>query len=116
MQENEGNGLPNSKENEPLEDIMAQFNEFFSEDGKLSSMRLMSMIALVAAILFGLITLLNPKSAGLNLVVAFLTAAFGAKAAQKFAEAKETEKAAAVNENQKAAAVNENQKAAAATA
>ena len=54
-------------------------------------MRLMSMVALVAAIMFGLITLLHSSANdenGLYLTAAFLVAAFAPKALQKFAEAK----------------------------
>ena len=56
-----------------------------------SSMRIMSMVALAAAIVFGLIVLLHPDANGLNglyLTIAFLIAAFVPKALQKFAEAK----------------------------
>lgn len=56
-----------------------------------SSMRIMSMVALAAAIAFGLIVLLHPNANDLNglyLTIAFLIAAFVPKALQKFAEAK----------------------------
>ena len=56
-----------------------------------SSMRLMSMIALIAAILFGLITLVHDGATdenGLYLTGLFLIAAFAPKALQKFAEAR----------------------------
>lgn len=59
--------------------------------GSPSSMRLMSAIALGAAIVFGLIVLLHPEADdvnGLYLTVSFLLAAFAPKALQKFAEAK----------------------------
>ena len=52
-------------------------------------MRLMSMFALIAAIVFGLITLLHDKANdenGLYLTALFLIAAFAPKALQKFAE------------------------------
>lgn len=59
--------------------------------GKPSSMRLMSMLALIASIIFGFIIILN-KSAdtanGLYITVLFLLAAFAPKALQKFAESK----------------------------
>lgn len=61
------------------------------DHGHPSSMRLMSMIALIAAITFGLITLLHDKANdvnGLYLTALFLIAAFAPKALQKFAEAK----------------------------
>ena len=60
------------------------------DQGHPSSMRLMSMIALVAAIVFGLLTLLHEKANdvnGLYLTASFLIAAFAPKALQKFAEA-----------------------------
>lgn len=54
-------------------------------------MRLMSMVALLAAIAFGLITLIHDQANaanGLYLTASFLIAAFAPKALQKFAEAK----------------------------
>lgn len=75
--------------------FLIMFDEMFNEkSGKVSSMRVMSFMALTAAIVFGIITLFNPKSISVNLVVAFLTAAFGPKAVQKFAEAPAEAKAA----------------------
>ncbi len=64
---------------------------FLEDDqGNPSSMRLMSVIALIASIVFGLLTALHPvasKSAnGLYITMAFLLAAFAPKALQKFAE------------------------------
>ena len=60
--------------------------------GNPSSMRLMSMVALIASILFGLLTILQCSAdqgmTGLYLTVAFLLGAFAPKALQKFAEAK----------------------------
>jgi hypothetical protein len=60
--------------------------------GNPSSMRLGSVIALVASIMFGLISILHPSASkgdnGLFITVAFLAAAFVPKALQKFAEAK----------------------------
>ena len=64
---------------------------FMKEDnGNFSSMRLMSLIALISAISFGGITLANPevKDVGTNLTFSFLVAAFTPKAVQKFAENK----------------------------
>ena len=61
------------------------------DQGHPSSMRLMSMVALIGAIMFGLITLLHGSANdenGLYLTAAFLLAAFAPKALQKFAEAK----------------------------
>ncbi len=65
----------------------------FLEDnqGNPSSMRLMSVIALIASIVFGLLTTLLPAGQGINglyITMAFLLAAFAPKALQKFAEAK----------------------------
>ena len=60
------------------------------DHGHPSSMRLMSMVALIAAIAFGAITLLNANvndTNGLYLTALFLVAAFAPKALQKFAEA-----------------------------
>ena len=64
---------------------------FMNEDnGNYSSMRLMSLIALISAIAFGGFTLANPdvKEVGTNLTFSFLVAAFTPKAVQKFAEKK----------------------------
>ena len=62
---------------------------FLQEDnGNNSSMRLMSLIALISAIVFGGMTMTNPnaKEVGINLTFSFLVAAFAPKAVQKFAE------------------------------
>ena len=63
-----------------------------NDQGNPSSMRLISVIALFASILFGLITILHPAASndanGLYITTAFLLAAFAPKALQKFAEAK----------------------------
>ena len=60
--------------------------------GNPSSMRLMSMVALISSIAFGLITVLNKAADsngnGLYITIAFLIAAFAPKALQKFAESK----------------------------
>lgn len=67
---------------------------FFLEDnGSKSSMRLMSFIALMAAIAFGALTLLNPTKTingtdGIYITFGFLLSAFAPKAVQKFAETK----------------------------
>ena len=58
--------------------------------GKRSSMRPTSLLALAAAFVFGLLTLLCPRvdeEKGLYLSAFFLIAAFAPKAIQKFAEA-----------------------------
>lgn len=61
--------------------------EFFQEDnGKYSTMRVMSFIALIAAIVFGTMTMIDKDSDGEYITTAFLVAAFAPKAAQKFAE------------------------------
>jgi hypothetical protein len=62
---------------------------FLEEDnGNKSSMRLMALIALIAAIIFGVLILLrgDPSGNGLYLTIGFLIAAFCPKAIQKFAE------------------------------
>ena len=59
------------------------------DHGHPSSMRLMSMVALIASIAFGLITVLNRDinhENGLYITVLFALAAFAPKALQKFAE------------------------------
>ena len=68
------------------------FKPGFLEDdqGNRSSMRLMSVIALIGSIVFGLISILHPVASkgvnGLYITMAFLLAAFAPKALQKFAE------------------------------
>ena len=63
---------------------------FMKEDnGSYSSMRLMSFVALISAIVFGSISLVASDSqgnVGINLTYSFLVAAFTPKAVQKFAE------------------------------
>lgn len=68
---------------------------FFEEDnGNRSSMRLMSFVALIAAIVFGFLTILNPgnpnnnSEEGIYITFGFLLSAFAPKAVQKFAETK----------------------------
>lgn len=66
---------------------------FLEDDqGNSSAMRLMSFIALIAAIAFGLVTILHPAAKdgvnGLYITMSFLLAAFAPKALQKFAETK----------------------------
>jgi hypothetical protein len=69
---------------------------FFQEDnGNYSSMRLMSMVALIAAIVFGFLTILGPGGSnnaantnGIYITFGFLISAFAPKAVQKFAEQK----------------------------
>lgn len=60
--------------------------------GNSSSMRLMSVSALLASVVFGLLTTLHSVASqnenGLYITMAFLLAAFAPKALQKFAESK----------------------------
>jgi hypothetical protein len=55
-------------------------------NGKYSTMRAMSFIALIAAIVFGAITLTTNAPDGKEITTAFLVAAFAPKAVQGFAE------------------------------
>lgn len=62
---------------------------FFQEDnGNKSSMRLMSFTALIAGIVFALLTILRASDEGIYITFGFLIAAFAPKALQKFAETK----------------------------
>ena len=66
---------------------------FLEDDqGNPSSMRVMSVVALIAGIVFGLLTTLHPAASkgenGLYITMSFLLAAFVPKALQKFAEVK----------------------------
>ena len=65
-------------------------NEFLEDnEGNSSSMRLMAITALLASIMFGLLTILrSPGGDGLYITTAFLLGAFAPKALQKFAENK----------------------------
>lgn len=61
--------------------------EFLQEDtGKYSTMRAMSFIALIAAIVFGAMTIVNKDSEGRYVTTIFLVSAFAPKAVQRFAE------------------------------
>jgi hypothetical protein len=61
--------------------------EFLQEDnGQYSAMRAMSFIALIAAIVFGVITINSNNADGKYITTSFLVAAFAPKAVQKFAE------------------------------
>ncbi|MEG4517368.1 MULTISPECIES: hypothetical protein [unclassified Microcoleus] len=63
------------------------FAHILQEDnGKYSTMRAMSVIALIAAIVFGAITLTSKNSEGQYITTAFLVGAFAPKAVQRFAE------------------------------
>jgi hypothetical protein len=64
---------------------------FFQEDnGTYSSMRLMCFVGLLAAITFGLLTILgkSDNGNGIYITFGFLLSAFAPKAVQKFAEQK----------------------------
>jgi len=65
---------------------------FDDHQGNPSSMRLMSFIALITSIVFGLISILHPIASknpnGPYITIAFLLAAFAPKALQKFIELK----------------------------
>ena len=69
-------------------------NNFLTEDnGNKSSMRLMCLISLIAAIVFGLIAVYVPEpgsAAALSVCTTFVGAAFSGKVVQKFAETKIT--------------------------
>lgn len=58
--------------------------------GVKSNMRMMSVVALIASIVFGLISVLHPQASssanGLWITFGFLIGAFAPKALQKFAE------------------------------
>ena len=60
--------------------------------GRKSSMRAMSFVALLASIMFGMISMLytteDSQQTGIFLTFGFLLAAFAPKALQKFAEAR----------------------------
>jgi len=57
-------------------------------NGKFSSMRLMSFIALIASIVFAAMTLQNKNPEGKYITTIFMLGAFAPKALQKFAEQK----------------------------
>jgi hypothetical protein len=59
---------------------------FQGDNGKYSTMRAMSFIALIAAIVFGAMTITSKDSEGKYMTTVFLVAAFAPKAVQKFAE------------------------------
>ncbi len=61
--------------------------ELFQENnGKYSTMRAMSFIALIAAIVFGAVTITSDDNDGQFITGTFLVAAFAPKAVQRFAE------------------------------
>lgn len=58
-------------------------------EGTQSSMRLMSIFALIASVVFGTMTILRESGdSGIYITMAFLLGAFAPKALQKFAEKK----------------------------
>ncbi len=66
-----------------------KYGMFHDDNGNRSVMRVMSIIALVAAIWFGWLTLtdsITSNNEGIYLTTAFLLAAFAPKALQKFIE------------------------------
>jgi hypothetical protein len=73
---------------------MAEETKGFLEEqpGMKSNIRMMSLIALIASIVFGLVSILHESAAsnenGLWITFGFLLAAFAPKALQKFAETK----------------------------
>ncbi len=76
-----GETKPNSSEHGK------ELGEFLQgNNGKYSTMRAMSFIALIAAIVFGAITLITNAPDGKEITMAFLVAAFAPKAVQRFAE------------------------------
>ena len=76
-----GEAKPNSSEQGKKFSEILQGN-----NGKYSTMRAMSFIALIAAIVFGAITLTTNAPDGKEITMAFLVAAFAPKAVQRFAE------------------------------
>ena len=76
----------------PAPTVPASPKGFLEEEGgRKSAMRAMSVVALIASIVFGLITLLTStanQNSGLFITFGFLLAAFAPKALQKFAETK----------------------------
>ncbi len=74
---------PKSSEAEHGKELAEVFQE---DNGKYSTMRAMSFIALIAAIVFGTITITSNDSEGKYITTTFLVAAFAPKAVQKFAE------------------------------
>ena len=76
----------------PAPTVPASPKGFLEEEGgRKSAMRAMSFVALIASIVFGLITLLTStadQNSGLFITLGFLLAAFAPKALQKFAETK----------------------------
>ena len=76
-----GETKPNSSEHGKNFSEILQGN-----NGKYSTMRAMSFIALIAAIVFGAITITSNDPDGTEITIAFLVAAFAPKAIQRFAE------------------------------
>jgi len=78
------------EDNNPV--IVEKVGYLEDDQGNPSSMRMMSAIALLASLIFGLLTILHPVASegvnGLYITISFLLAAFAPKALQKFAESK----------------------------
>ena len=81
---------PTAPQQQPPSHQAPSGNGLLTDDlGKKSMMRLMSLIALVASIWFGWITLTDANTSGnegVYITTAFLLAAFAPKALQKFIE------------------------------
>jgi hypothetical protein len=79
-----------SKMAEPNGQPIQKVGYLEDDQGNPSSIRLMSAIALIASIVFGLISILHDEASNsenaLFITIAFLTGAFIPKALQKFAE------------------------------
>ena len=76
-----GETQPNSSEHGKE---LAEFLQ--GNNGKYSTMRAMSFIALIAAIVFGAITITSNDPDCTEITIAFLVAAYAPKAVQRFAE------------------------------
>ena len=76
-----GKTQPNSSEHGKE---LAEFLQ--GNNGKYSTMRAMSFIALIAAIVLGAITITSEDPDGKQITTAFLVAAFAPKGVQRFAE------------------------------
>lgn len=80
----------NQISNEPYPNVEENSGFFQEDNGAYSSMRLMCFVSLLAAISFGLLTILlkDESSDGIYITFGFLISAFAPKAVQKFAEQK----------------------------
>ncbi len=78
-------------ENQQVEQPVKKKRFFEDDRGNNSSIRLMSFVALLASIIFGLLTILFERegitpAGGIYITFGFLLAAFAPKTVQKFAE------------------------------